>query len=418
MRRPGEWSALTAGVDVRNAAIAVSAAANKGGTVLMGTVMAVYVGRVGSAFAVSLVTATFFFGLMVFSPVWGAIADVTGRRRAVLVASAAVAALCVLPLTVVGGVWGPLGFRTLLAVFAAGFLPVMLTVVNERGGTTDRGRAVGVFSSAAAVGFMAGQLSSGALVDTLSRSGVYLVVAGVLALVALACLLAPDPTPEESGAVTLEHVARETWRRLVPTTGVDHLRRNGLSWLYVASFLRNATVLGMTSLIPVYLLDHLGVPAVWMGVVLAVNPGVQIAGMYLMGRLSDRIGRKRLIVLGLFGSGVYSLLLGVATVPASVPAEALVAGLGLFTLGASFSMLQTGIVAFIGDVAPTARESELLGFRSTARGLGGVLAPPVFGLAAMAVGFETTFLAAALLSWVGAGLVVRYVTESHRPAAA
>ena len=97
--------------------------------------------------------------------------------------------------------------------------------------------------------------------------------------------------------------------------------------------------------------------------------------------------------------------------------QAGVAALGLFCLGASFSALQTGIVAFIGDVAPTERESELLGLRSTARGFGGVIAPPLFGFGAVLVGFETTFLVATLLSWAGAGLVVRFVTESHAPAA-
>ncbi|WP_458210997.1 MFS transporter, partial [Haladaptatus sp. NG-SE-30] len=122
----------------QDVAIAVAAAANKGATILMGTVMAIYIGRIGSPLDVGLVTATFFFGLMVFSPVWGAIADVTGRRRAVLIVSAGLAALTVLPLTFVDGVAGPLGLRTLFAIFAAGFLPVMLTVVSERGG--DGGR--------------------------------------------------------------------------------------------------------------------------------------------------------------------------------------------------------------------------------------------------------------------------------------
>ena len=71
------------GVD-EDVTIAVAAAANKGATILIGRMMAVYVSRVGSALAVNLVTAMFFFGLMMFSPIWGTIADVTGHRRAVV----------------------------------------------------------------------------------------------------------------------------------------------------------------------------------------------------------------------------------------------------------------------------------------------------------------------------------------------
>ena len=399
----------------QNVAIAVAAAANKGATILMGTVMAIYVGRVGTPLAVSLVTATFFFGLMVFSPVWGAIADVTGRRRAVLIISAALAAAAVLPLTFVDGVVGPLGFRTLFAIFAAGFLPVMLTVVSERGGESGRGRAVGLFSSAAAVGFMFGQFASGALIELFARSTVYLLLAGFAAIVAVACLVVEDPTPDHDREITLDHIARNTVRRLLPTTGIDHLRTNGLQWLYIASFLRSLTVLGMTSLLPVYLVSNVGVSPFMMGVLLAINPAVQIAGMYLMGRLADDIGRKQLIVGGLVGSGFYSFFLGFATLPDALFLRALIAGGGLFALGAAFSALQTGIIAFIGDVAPVERESELIGLRSTARGLGGMIAPPLFGISAMVIGFETTFIVASSLSWAGAALVGVRVTESHGP---
>jgi MFS family permease len=401
-----------------DAAIAVAAAANKGGSILMGTVMAIYIGRIGTPLAVSLVTATFFFGLMVFSPIWGAIADVTGRRRTVLVLSASFAAVAVLPLTFVDGVAVSLGFRTLFATFAAGFLPVMLTIVSERGGDSERGRAVGLFSSAAAVGFMLGQFTSGALIELFPRSTVYFLLAGFTAVVAVACLAVEDPTPDRNHEVTFERIAQNTVGRLVPTTGIDHLQTNGLQWLYVASFLRSVTVLGMTSLLPVYLVSNVGVSPFVMGILLAINPAVQIAGMYLMGRLSDRVGRKRLIVAGLIGSGGYTLLLGLTSLPGTLTGQALVAGLGLFCLGISFSALQTGIISFIGDVAPTDRESELIGLRSTARGFGGVVAPPLFGVSVMAMGFRTTFLSATLLSWVGAALVIRFVSESHAPTAA
>lgn len=395
----------------QQAVIATTAAANKAAVILMGTVMAIYVGRAGTAFAAALVTAVYFFGLMVFSPVWGGIADVTGRRRLVLVVTSGLATLSILPLAVFSGVWLPLTFRFLFAVFAAGFLPVILTIVGQQSGG-DRGRAIGLFSSAGAVGFMGAQFASGALISALPRPSVYLLLAGIASVVAVAAAFVEEPVADR-GSVSLATLAGEIRDRLVPTTGGAHLRRNGLRWLYVASFLRNMTVLGFVTLLPVYFVQDIGVTPTVMGILLGVNPATQIGGMYVTGRLADAVGRKPLIVAGYTGSGLYALILAAATAPGSVFLRAVVAGLGMLVLGVAFSAAQTGVVSFIGDVAPTERESELVGLRWTARGLGGVLAPPLFGALVVLVGFEATFVGASSLALAAALLVALKVTESH-----
>ena len=105
----------------------------------MATVMAVYIGRAGgSPLAVGLVITVFFFGWTVCVPVWGALADITGRRHGVLLAAAGLATL---PFLVVRGVVGPLAVRTVYALFAAAYLPILLTIVNTCGGDDERGRS-------------------------------------------------------------------------------------------------------------------------------------------------------------------------------------------------------------------------------------------------------------------------------------
>lgn len=383
----------------------------------MATVMAVYIGRVGSPVAVSLVIALFFFGRMVFAPVWGAIADVTGNRRGVLIVSSALTVLTILPLTVVDGIWQPLAFRTLFAVFAAGFLPVMFTIMSEQGGTTGRGKAVGLVSSAGAAGSTFGRAGSGPLIDFFASGTVYLLLAGLASVVVVASLFIDDPTPESTDDLTLPALLGAIRTRLLPGTGAgfDHLLINGLHWLYTASFFRNISIIGMMSLLPVYLVDELQISAVMMGVILGINPAVQMIGMYGFGRVADVRGRKRLIVGGLIGSGVYALILAGASFLPSVAARSIVAGSGLFLLGIAYSALQIGIIAFIGDVAPLDRESELIGLRSTARGLGGVLGPPLFGVGATFIGYEAVFAAGSLLSFGSAIFVAIHLVESHDP---
>lgn len=399
---------------IQRIAIGLAAAANKGRGVLMGTAMAVYIGRIGTPFEVSLVFTVFWFGLMAFSPIAGAVADVTGRRRAVLVVTALLSTLAILPLAVVDGVWAPLAFRGLFAVFAAGFLPVMLTIVSERGGTTSRGQSLGYFNSMQAVGFMAAQFFAGVLLGLVAPWTLYLFVAGVSAIVFVAGIFVSDPAPPTDTSATLSEVASEVRTRLFPTRGNrEHLRKNGLRSLYVAVLVRNMTVLGISSLLPVYLLSEVGVSEFVMGILLAINPAAQMGFMYLFGRVADGWGRKPLIVAGMAGAGVHALVMAAAVLPGTVLLRAAVAAGAFLTLAAAYSAETTGTYAFIGDIAPRARESELMGLHSTFRGFGGMAGPPIIGLVATVTTFETAFAAASLLAFGGTLLVGWRLVESY-----
>jgi MFS family permease len=173
-----------------------------------------------------------------------------------------------------------------------------------------------------------------------------------------------------------------------------------------------------------------GVAEPVMGALLAVNHGTQVGAMYLLGVAADRIGRKPLIVAGMAGSGAFAVLAAAATMPAAGAgllgvvgpawlgtglARVAAAGGALFVLGISFSAMTTGAVAFIGDVAPAGRESELMGLRSTAKGLGGVLGPTLVGGIATLAGYPAAFALTSSLAFAAAGLAGLALVES-RPA--
>lgn len=401
-----------AGPRAQRLVIGAAAAANRCRSILMGTAMSVYIGRVGTPFEAGLVFAVFWLGLTVFSPVAGAVADVTGRRRAVLLGTAVLSTVAILPLTVVEGVWGPLALRGAFAVFAAGFLPVMLAIVSERGGSAGRGESLGFFNSAQALGFTAAQLLAGVLLGLVAPWALYLFVAAVSAVVVLAALLVEDPTPAASA--TRAELTAEVRDRLLPAPeNRGHLRRNGLGWLYAATLARNVTVLGISALLPVYLLSEVGVSEFVMGLLLAINPAGQVAFMYLFGRVADGRGRKPLIVAGMAGAGVHALLMAGAVLPGALSARAVVAAAGLFVLAAAFSAETTGSYAFIGDVAPAARESELMGLHSTFRGFGGMVGPALIGAVATVTSFEVAFAGASALAFLGMALTGLRLVESH-----
>jgi MFS family permease len=177
-------------------------------------------------------------------------------------------------------------------------------------------------------------------------------------------------------------------------------------------FLRNATVIGTSSLLPVYLVGQVGVTEAVMGLLLAVNPATQVPIMYVVGGLADRVGRRPLVVLGMAGSGLYALVMAAAVVPGTFAARVALVAIGMVVVAASFSGTRVGAVAYIADVSPPGRESELIGLRSTARGLGGATGPALVGAAALVTSIETAFAAASLLAFAAALLVSRTLVET------
>jgi len=401
----------------QQAVTGVAGAAHIGTAILMGTVMAVYVGREASPFAVGMVSTAYFFGLVFFAPIWGAVADLTGRRRAVLVASAGLATAAALPLAVVEGVWAQIALRALYAVFAAGFLPVALTIVSARGGESGRGRSIGSFNSARSAGFTGARFFGGVLLGLLAAQSVYLVVAGVSVVALLAALFIDDPTPDLEEPPTRSGLLADVRSRLLPA--VDdraHLTTNGLQWLYVALALRNLSWLGLASLLPIYLIAEVGATEFAMGMLLSISPVIEVGAMYVFGRIADAAGRKPLVVVGVAGHVVAAVLIAAATFPASDLVGQLLAGSGMLVKGLTFSAMVAGTVAFIGDVSPVDRESELMGLRSTAKGIGGMLGPVVVGATATVFSYELAFAGAAVVAAVAAVLVWWGLTESYRDA--
>ncbi|CCQ36398.1 major facilitator superfamily transport protein [Natronomonas moolapensis 8.8.11] len=395
-------------------ALALATVTRFTGAILMGTALAVIVEARASAFAAGLVGTAYYAGLMLWSPFWGAIADITGRRRAVLLLTGAGGVAAVVPLVAVDSVAVAIGSRGVYAAFLAGFAPVALSIASHHGGTDGRGRSIGIFNSARSGGSAVGYVAVGAALEYVAPVAIYWAVAAVTAVSTVALLLVADPTPTPEQSPSLGAVLAETRRRLLPAPDErGHLRRNGLAWLYVAVALRNVAVLGIMAVVAPYLIRVIGVAELAMGALLAFNHGSQVGFMYALGVVADRTGRKPLVVAGMGGSAAFALLVaGLTLVPPGV--SRLVLGAATFVvLGASFSAMTIGGLAFISDVAPDGRESELMGIRETAKGLGGVVGPTVVGGVATLASYETAFAAASLLGVLATAIVAWGLVETY-----
>ena len=108
----------------------------------------------------------------------------------------------------------------------------------------------------------------------------------------------------------------------------------------------------------------------------------------VLGRLSDRIGRKPVIVISLVGTAVGSLITGLA-------GSLWLLFIGRALDGASGASLSVAQAA-VADIAPPDRRPQMVGMLGAAFGVGFVLGPAIGGLSALGGPHVPFFVAAAI----------------------
>jgi MFS family permease len=124
----------------------------------------------------------------------------------------------------------------------------------------------------------------------------------------------------------------------------------------------------------------------------------------IWGRVSDRVGRKPVLVLSLFGTAVGSLLTGLAGSLWLLFAARALDGVS----GASVSVAQAAVT----DLAPPSVRPRLLGLLGAAFGLGFVAGPAIGALAALG-GPHVPVLVAAALAFVNAVVAAFRLPETR-----
>lgn len=139
-----------------------------------------------------------------------------------------------------------------------------------------------------------------------------------------------------------------------------------------------------------YLAKDLGASAAQIGLLTAMYPLAQVFAAPFLGRLSDRHGRKPVLVLSILGTAVGFVVLATARLLPILFVSRFIDGV----TGGNISVAQ----AYIADVTDEADRGAALGMIGAAFGLGFILGPVTGGLLA---GFSY-----ALPAWVGAGLAL------------
>lgn len=177
----------------------------------------------------------------------------------------------------------------------------------------------------------------------------------------------------------------------------------------ILSFTLLVVMLGYGMVLPImpFYIKALGAGGRELGWLMAIYALMQLLCAPLWGVLSDRIGRKPVLAVGVLGYAISLLMFGLATTFWMLFAARSLSGV------LSSATMPTAM-AFIGDAAPEKERSGGMGQLGAAMGIG-VVAGPLLGGWLSAGSLSLPFFVGAGLAFISFLLVIAILPESHAP---
>jgi len=335
----------------------------------------------------------------------GGLSDRVGRKRILLIGW--ILGLPVAPMIIVAPSWGWVVAANVLLGLNQGLCWSMTVVMKiDLVGPARRGLAMGLNEFAGYLGVAASALATGYLAAAYaSRSapflpGFVLAITGLLLSASLVRETTPHARVEAARAATgaagdlrfRDVFRRVTWgdRSLFAASqaGLVNNLNDGMAW----------------GLLPVFLFAA-GLPVDRIGIVAAAYPASWGIAQILTGAASDRVGRKRMIAVGMWVQA--GAILGFV----------LWSGFGAWLLAAVFLGLGTALVyptllAAVSDVAHPSWRASAVGVYRLWRDLGYAAGAVVAGLAADAFGVPAAFLLVGGLTFASGLVVILAMSET------
>ena len=178
--------------------------------------------------------------------------------------------------------------------------------------------------------------------------------------------------------------------------------------MLILSFCLVVVTLGSGMIIPIFpfYVENLGAGGRELGLLIATAATMEFIFAPAWGRLSDRRGRKPVLIIGLLGSAITMLLFGLST-----ELWMLFASRGLAGILTAATM--PAAMAYVGDITSDEERGGGMGVIGSAMGLGVIMGPGLGGLLAEK-SLSTPFFIAAGLSMAALLLMILFLPESKK----
>ena len=324
-------------------------------------------------------------GILISLPA-GSLSDVFGRKKILILSGIIFASSPFLYLLVVVP-WHLIIIRFYHGFATAIFVPVANAAIAERF-SKRRGERLSIFSSVTIVGRTIAPFLGGYILSATSSNfnDLYVSVglAGVIALLVAMMLLGKESAKNEEQVVQKRkesegfHVFLSNWKKVFQKRGI-----------LVASAVESVMyyTFGAFEFFLVSYVQSIGLDETLIGAIAGLQLVTIAISKPFMGRLSDRIGRRIPIIIGLITSSVPLIVTSLTTSFSDLIAVSVVYGLG-------FSLVTSSTVALVSDLAGKELYGASMGFLSAVMDIGQASGPIITGFVlATSAGFFGAFLA-------------------------
>ncbi|MBY0756905.1 multidrug efflux MFS transporter [Clostridium sardiniense] len=302
----------------------------------------------GIAFGVTFVVSG------IFSPIWGKLADKYGRKPMLLRASLGMA-IVVLLMGFVHNVYVLIGLRLLQGTIS-GYSTACTTLIATQTDREHAGTALGTLSTAGVAGSLLGPMIGGYLEGVTGIRSVFFITGVLLLIVFISTILFVKEDFQVSKEKALKF--KEVWD-IIPN-------KNLMIAMFVTSFVLQLAFYSIEPIITVYVTDlskNATNIAFISGMVFSTSGLANILAARRLGRLSDRIGAHKVMLVALIFAGIIFIPQAFVKNPWQL--------MGLrFFLGLSAAGLNPSINAIIKKITPDKIVGRAFGFNMSAQYFG------------------------------------------------
>ena len=335
--------------------------------------------------AVTFLVTVFSLSRLCFAPVSGLLVQRLGERR-IYIGGLLVVALSTMACAFSQTYWQLLVFRALSGMGSTLFYVSALGLMIHISPVDARGRVAGIFTTSFMLGVVCGPAIGGlaagwGLTAPFVVYGVAMLGVAVVLFYSLRHSELAAPAPPTRTTVTMR----------------EALRVRAYRSALLANFATGWSAFGLrVALVPLFISDVMGRSVGIIGLVLAMFAAGNALAVIPSGYLSDRMGRRTLLIVGLSASGAATVWLGALS---SLPAFLAVACVVGATTGIYMSPMQAAVADILGSEARAGMPVAMVQMMGD---LGAIVGSMTLGWVAEQIGFGWGFAISGIVLLIAA----------------